>query len=263
MQTPPSEADFHDEWAENIDPTEIDIQTFFEGATSPENRFLVQHLGEVKGKQFLELGCGAGEASVYFATRNACCTATDNSPGMLQVVGKLAAKYGVTVKRKLMNAEAIAFPDNSFDIVYAANLLHHVNPTTTLREMHRVLRPGGMACCWDPLRHNPIINIYRRMADQVRTKNEHPLDIKIVKEIEGLFARVSWDTFWLATLWIFLRFYLIERIHPNQERYWKKIIREEPRLRPSYNRLEKLDRLLKKIPATKRFAWNLAFVATK
>jgi len=60
-----------------------------------------------------------------------------------------------------------------------------------------------------------------------------------------------------------LRFYLIEKVNPNQERYWKKIIIEQERLKPEYRRLEKLDRLLKKIPLMKRFAWNIAVVATK
>ncbi|WP_457670133.1 hypothetical protein [Thiolapillus sp.] len=56
---------------------------------------------------------------------------------------------------------------------------------------------------------------------------------------------------------------MIERVSPNQERYWKKIIYDEPRLRNSYQRLERLDHYLKKIPLVERYAWNLAVVATK
>jgi hypothetical protein len=90
-----------------------------------------------------------------------------------------------------------------------------------------------------------------------------PLDIEIVKFVKQNFSRTNYDTFWIATLWIFLQFYLIEKVNPNQERYWKKIIIEHQRLAPTYRRLEKWDRLLKKIPGMKRFAWNLAVVATK
>ena len=78
-----------------------------------------------------------------------------------------------------------------------------------------------------------------------------------------MFAQTTCDTFWLATLWIFLQFYLIEKVDPNKERYWKKIIIEQARLRSQYQQLEKLDVILKKIPLMKRFAWNLAVVATK
>jgi hypothetical protein len=56
---------------------------------------------------------------------------------------------------------------------------------------------------------------------------------------------------------------LIERVNPNKERYWKKIIYEEERLRPTYCRLERLDSQLKKISFIRRYAWNLAVVATK
>jgi len=159
---------------------------------------------------------------------------------------------------------AIDLPDNSFDVVYASNLLHHLpNPIAALDEMHRILKPGGKACFWDPLRHNLVINVYRQIAHEVRTRDEAPLDIAIVQTVKQRFAQVEWDTFWLATLWIFLHFYLIERVDPNQDRYWKKIIAEHGRLQPTYTRLETLDGWLKKLPLTKRFAWNLAVVATK
>jgi ubiquinone/menaquinone biosynthesis C-methylase UbiE len=159
---------------------------------------------------------------------------------------------------------ALDFPDNTFDFVYASNLLHHIpDPQIAIKEMHRGLKPGGKACFWDPLKHNPIINVYRRMATEVRTEDEAPLDINIVKYVKTLFPEVAYDTFWIATLWIFLRFYLIEKVDPNKERYWKKIISERERLEPNYRRLEQLDSFLKNIPLMKRLAWNIAVVATK
>lgn len=190
--------------------------------------------------------------------------ASDYSPGMVSVALKLAEQNHVQVEGRVINAMAIDFPDNTFDIIYAANLLHHIpDPMAVIKEMHRVLKPGGKACFWDPLKHNPVINVYRRMATEVRTEDETPLDIALVKQVRSQFSAVKWDTFWIATLWIFLRFYLIEKVNPNQERYWKKIILEHTRLQPTYRRLEKLDRVLKKLPGMKRMAWNLAVVATK
>jgi SAM-dependent methyltransferase len=129
--------------------------------------------------------------------------------------------------------------------------------------MHRVLKPGGKMCFWDPLRHNPVINVYRRIATEVRTEDETPLHINIVQDVRRLFTTTQFDTFWLATLWIFLQFYLIEKVNPNQERYWKKIILEQDRLGPTYRRLERFDRFLKKLPFVRRMGWNLAVVATK
>lgn len=258
------EREFHDRWAATIDVDGIRVRDYFEAPTAPENRFILQHLGDLRGKSLLDLGCGAGENSVYFARQGANCVASDCSPGMVQTAQKLAAANGVQLEGRVIDAMAIDFPDNCFDVVYASNLLHHIpDVSVTLREMHRVLKPGGKACFWDPLTHNPVINVYRRMASAVRTEDEHPLDIGIVGEIESRFSRVEWDTFWLATLWIFLQFYLVERVHPNEDRYWKKIIRERDRLEATYRRLETFDRWLKRIPGMKRMAWNLAVVATK
>jgi SAM-dependent methyltransferase len=258
------EQEFHDRWASIIDVEGIRVADYFEVCTAPENRFILRHLGDVRGKTLLDLGCGAGENSVYFAMRGARCTASDYSPGMVEVALKLAQQNGVQIDGRVINAMHIDYPDNTFDIVYASNLLHHIpDSLATIREMHRILKPGGKMCFWDPLRHNPVINVYRRMATEVRTEDETPLHINTVRQVKALFSHTEADTFWIATLWIFLQFYLIEKVNPNQERYWKKIILEHDRLRPTYRILEKFDTVLKAIPGMKRMAWNLAIVATK
>ena len=258
------ERKFHDEWASTIDVDGIKVADYFEACTAPENRFILKQMGNITGKYLLDLGCGAGENSVYFAKKGARCVATDYSPGMVEVAIKLAETNGVKIEGKVTNAMTLEFPDNTFDFVYASNLLHHLpDPKMAIREMHRVLKPAGKACFWEPLKHNPIINVYRRIATKVRTEDEMPLDINIVNFVKSLYSQTNYDTFWLASLWIFLQFYLIEKVDPNQERYWKKIVIEHKRLESEYRLLEKLDLILKKLPFMKRFAWNLAVVATK
>lgn len=68
---------FHDDWAKSINIDEVMVDEFFEACTSPENRLILNRLGNLEGKKILELGCGAGEASVYFAKKGALVTATD------------------------------------------------------------------------------------------------------------------------------------------------------------------------------------------
>jgi ubiquinone/menaquinone biosynthesis C-methylase UbiE len=254
---------FHDRWAPEIEVDAINVDNAFEGVTAPENRFIAARIGDVRDKYILDLGCGTGENSVYFARKGAHCIAGDCSGEMVRSAMRLAVKHKTKISARLINAMKIDFPDETFDIVYAANLLHHVEPIACISEIHRVLKTGGKACIWDPLKHNPVINVYRRIAKRVRTLDEKPLDIRIVSTLKYLFREVDYDTFWLISLWIFIRFYFFERVDPNRERYWKKIIIEEPRLRTIYLRLEKIDRLIKKMGYMKRFAWNISIVAKK
>lgn len=257
------EVEFHDQWAKDIAVDDIDVRVYFEGSTCPENRYIMRQIGNLRGKRILDIGCGAGENSVYFALQGAQPIAADISPGMIGTAQKLAATYGVSIEGKVADAMALDFPDDSFDVVYTANTLHHVEPLIALREMWRVAKPGGKICFWEPLRHNPFINMYRKKSPDVRTADEMPLHINIVRQAREMFSDVAHDTFWFASLWIFLRFSLVEHADPNEERYWKKIVYEEERLRPLYYRLEKIDNLIKKIPFLRRYAGYLAVVATK
>src|SRR6266446_9166849 len=91
------ERSFHDRWAESIDVDGIRVSDYFEACTAPENRFILGHLGDVEGKMLLDLGCGAGENSVYFAQKGARCTATDYSPGMIEKALSLAEANHVKI----------------------------------------------------------------------------------------------------------------------------------------------------------------------
>ncbi len=221
-------------------------------------------MGDVRGLSILELGCGCGEASVFFALAGANVTATDLSPGMLELTRRVAEFHCVGVKTAVASSEKLPFADGSFDVVYGANVLHHSDMRVALAEAHRVLKPGGRACFWDPLSANPAINVYRRMANQVRTTDEHPLTRADLRLFRGVFSNVEMRYFWFTTLLIFAKFYLIDRVHPNQERYWKKIIRQADELKTLYGRLAWLDRkLLKIMPFFRRLCWNVVVCVRK
>lgn len=258
------EEEFHDEWAESVDVKALLVDEHFECATAPEGRKIMAWLGDIRGQKLLDVGCGAGEGAVYFAKCGAQVTATDLSQGMLNVVQKLAEHHTVHVETKQSTASRLPFPDESFDIVYAGNLLHHVDLAHGLDEMCRVLRPGGTLVTWDPLTHNPVINVYRAMAEDVRTPDEHPLRMQDIREFRSRFSEVEYECYWLTTLWLFLRLYFIERINPNHERYWKKVVREHKRFERTYYRLERIDRfLLKAFPFLKRYCWNVVVCCRK
>jgi ubiquinone/menaquinone biosynthesis C-methylase UbiE len=259
-----NEENFHDSWASIICIENVMVDEFFEACTSPENKIILKYLGSISGKKILELGCGAGEASVYFAKKGAMVTATDLSSGMIDVVKKVAKKHKTNLCAYQCNSNKLPFNNQSFDIVYAANLLHHVDIDSTIKEIARVLKDGGTFVSWDPLAHNPLINIYRRIASEVRTEDEHPLKMCQLRLFKKYYSDVSFETTWLFTLWIFIKFYLIDRINPNKERYWKKILTDHNKLEAIYYRLERLDKLLLKLfPFLKRYCWNIVICAKK
>lgn len=256
---------FHDGWAEGIDPSAVKVRQSFTGSTSPEAAWITSQLGDLSGKRVLELGSGAGEGAVWFALQGAHVVATDLSAGMLDVVRQVAQLHGVAVETRVASADDLSqFDDDSFDVLYAANLLHHVDIGPCLDEVRRVLKPGGLAAFWDPVAHNPVINVYRRMAMGVRTVDEHPIRRRDMALFSARFGEVRRRFFWLSGLLVFVKFYLIDRIGPSEDRYWKLIIDREATLRWWIRPLLAFDRaLLTVVPILGWWCWNIAVVARK
>ncbi len=254
---------FHDAWASAVDPSTVLVRESFTLPTCPENQWIDTALGDLRGKTVVELGAGLGEASAWFAMRGARVIATDVSGGMLTVARQVAARHSTTITAVQMDGASLALANASVDVVYGANVLHHVDQARCIQEVHRVLRPGGVAAFWDPLRYNPAINVYRRMATAVRTEDEHPLGVADLRLLRRTFGSVNARFFWLAALGVFVWFFLGRRIHPNAERYWKKIITDYKSIAPLHRVLATLDLILLRIPGVRWWAWNIAVVCRK
>jgi len=102
-------------------------------------------LGEVAGKRVLELGCGAGQASIAFAGQGAHAIAVDASPTQLAHGRFLAAKAEVRVEWHQCDMADLAFlRADSIDLVFSAYALGEVEDIDRLfRQVHRVLRPAS------------------------------------------------------------------------------------------------------------------------
>jgi SAM-dependent methyltransferase len=255
---------FHDAWAESENVETIDVLSSNQVCTAPEMRFITKRLGDIRGKKLLDVGCGLGEASVYFALLGANVTASDLSPGMLKTTCKLADTNNVKVTPHVSAAEDLRLPaDALFDIIYAGNLLHHVDIDKTLARIKAHLAPGGVVVTWDPLAYNPIINVYRKIASDVRTPDEHPLTWNDIKLFKKHFEVVETNYFWLSTLIIFLIMALLQRRNPNKERFWKVVVQEGDKWQWLYSPLEKMDRFLIAIfPPLRLLCWNIVVVSS-
>lgn len=96
----------------------------------------------------LELGAGTGYFTLNLLREGLIeeATCTDIAPGMLKALDANAASLGLDVNTVVCDAEDLPFDDDSFDLVLGHAVLHHIpNLGQAWKEIHRVLRPGGIA----------------------------------------------------------------------------------------------------------------------
>ncbi len=120
-----------------------------EGFLSPggpdEVRAIVSGL-DLAGKRVLDIGCGTGGPAVLLARdHQANVVAIDIEPQLLERAKRLASKAGVSIDWRLVDPGALAFPANSFDVVFSKDALIHIPDKPALfAEILRVLKPGGV-----------------------------------------------------------------------------------------------------------------------
>lgn len=258
------EMHFHDEWALSVAVEEIDARAPFEGGTSPEYESAMKALGDMRNKSILNIGSGLGEEAVYMALKGAKVTAIDLSPEMVSMTRRLAKVYKVrNIRYFVMDAEKLEFKDQTFDGVLGCAVLHHGNIKKMIKQTSRVLKKGGTAVFVEPLKYNPVINIYRKMATSVRTEDEHPLGKEDIDLISRYFSKTQTREFQFFTLIIFVWFYFIERLHPNNARYWKKIVWEKDKYEKYFKLLLAIDNILLKLSFLRKYCWVVVIKSIK
>ncbi len=95
-----------------------------------------------KGGRLLDVGCGNGFFLAFAFERGWDCYGLDNSPGAI-----LAARQKLSDRVTLTTLMDAYYPSDSFDVVSLFEVLEHLpNPMDHLREIHRILKPGGWVC---------------------------------------------------------------------------------------------------------------------
>ena len=111
-------------------------------------RTLLDTMAPAPGDTILDVGCGSGALDRMLAERYGATnpiTATDLNPFLLKEAAVLATEEGcaATIAFRHANAEALPFPDASFDCAFTVTVLEECDADGALRELHRVVRPGG------------------------------------------------------------------------------------------------------------------------
>jgi ubiquinone/menaquinone biosynthesis C-methylase UbiE len=118
------------------------------------------HIADVgQGARLLDLGTGTGLLARLAAERGANVVGIDHSEGMLGRARAKSEAAGLADRTtfKAMDAEALQLEGGSFDVVASLYVLRHLpNPQAAIREMHRVLRPGGRLIAAVGARPSPL-----------------------------------------------------------------------------------------------------------
>jgi 2-polyprenyl-3-methyl-5-hydroxy-6-metoxy-1,4-benzoquinol methylase len=174
------EARFFDAWAQKwgddglpIDPLALQRYTrpVLRRRFNKEFRFRV--MGDLRGKTLLDVGCGDGLNAVMLAKMGANVTGIDVSPKAIELARRRGEVNGVTDRLSLVAAplETADLPPDTFDLVWADGILHHVldDLELVLDRLARWVKPGGLLVFAEPVN---LFHAMRRLRFMIPVKTE-------------------------------------------------------------------------------------------
>tara|TARA_B100001057_G_scaffold325766_1_gene325944 strand:- start:8215 stop:8955 length:741 start_codon:yes stop_codon:yes gene_type:complete len=197
-----------------------------------------------KNSEILDYGCGIGASMnkvIYFNPKKV--TGIDISEISIQKA-KDKIKSSSNVELVVDNCEKTKFNNNTFDIVYGTGILHHLDIKLCLEEIQRILKPGGRLLFIEPLGTNPIINLYRKLTPNSRSRDEHPLVNDDFNIIQNKFRKLQVKYYGFLTL-IFFPLY------------------GSPKNSAIFSMLKNIDQYLFKIKFFRKLAWSVLIIAEK
>lgn len=203
-------------------------------------------IGKIQNKNILDYCSGNGLMSLWFAKNGAARTCgIDISDISVENSKKAIAEEGLQDRCEflVMDAEKMIFEDKSFDVIYERGVLHHLDLEKAYSEMSRVLKPDGVCLCVEALKHNPVMQWYRRKTPQLRT----PWEVDHIlgkQEIEA--ARKYFESIEIVGCYYLFSLLAV----PFRNTFFFK---------PLLRIFQKIDDVLLKLPWIKWQAWHVVF----
>lgn len=228
------------------DATRQKLGKFYSIAQISSNYYKQVLFSECSDKKVLELGCGPGNYSFQLVQNGAFVTGIDISEVAIEKAKmRFNNEYKEKVNFQVMNAEALDFENDTFDILCGISILHHLHLPSVYPEIIRVLKPNGKAIFIEPLGHNPFINFFRFITPQLRTEDEHPLLMTDLDLAKSFFSAFELNFFH------FLTFFAVPF---HKTKLFLKIL----------NFLSKCDQwMFRKIPFLQKYSWIVVGIFTK
>ncbi len=170
------------------------------------------HFDEWKGKDVLDVGCGAGVEVVRFSRAGARVTGVDIASSAITLARQNLEQQGLSARLDVADGEHLPYADASFDLVFAHGVVQYTGDDSRMvTEIHRVLRPGGLAIFQGYNR----ISWLHALSKVMKTPLEHE-DAPVLKRYSAGEFRELLGPFQSVNL-VFERFPVKSRLHKG----WK------------------------------------------
>ena len=173
----------------------VDMDEAHESVLERQFRSLV---GELEGRDVLEIGCGLGDDTLRYARRGARVTSIDISEVAVEGVRQKLDSAGLPADVRVMDAFAVAELGMRFDLIVGRYILHHLEPFAALAEIFsRCLKPTGRIVFVENNARNPLLMFARnRIAGKFGVPKygdnvEHPFTPQEVAMLRQHFADVE------------------------------------------------------------------------
>jgi 2-polyprenyl-3-methyl-5-hydroxy-6-metoxy-1,4-benzoquinol methylase len=133
-------------------------------------------VGDVQGKDILDIGCGSGMYAMTFSKMGAkSVSGIDLSERLVDLGMAFMKKHNVSANLIVADCTNLPFADGSFDLIFSGDVFEHITPeqkSLCIKEAYRVLKPGGTFTIKTPnLKYLKLTLLLKRIKSALRFKN--------------------------------------------------------------------------------------------